>query len=163
MNYFQGLNTVEEIKAHYKNLARKNHPDLGGDLEVMKEINNQYERALKGCHGQESKDSEGRTHTYKYNAETEQAIINKISELIALNLETVEISLIGVYLWITGDTKPSKDKLKGAGCYWHSKRGCWYWKPAEVRSYGQSKGDLDELARKYGCTNIGKKGKAAIA
>jgi len=163
MNYFATATTVEEIKALYKNLARKNHPDLGGDTEVMKEINRQYENALKGCNGQTSKDSEGRDHTYKYNQETEQAIVDKISELIALNLESVEISLIGVYIWITGDTKPVKDLLgkDGAKCMWHSKRGCWYWKPAEVRSYGQSKGDLEELAKKYGCQNVDLKKKSS--
>ncbi len=37
--YFSNCNTVDEIKARFKELARKHHPDLGGDTETMKQIN----------------------------------------------------------------------------------------------------------------------------
>jgi hypothetical protein len=30
MDFFSDLNTVAEIKAHYRELARQFHPDLGG-------------------------------------------------------------------------------------------------------------------------------------
>lgn len=151
---FTGL-TVEQIKVEYKRLAMQHHPDLGGDLETMKQLNNAYEAALKSCNGQESKDSKGNTHTYKYNQEIERELMDKIIELLALGLEGVEIDLIGTWLWITGDTKPIKDKLKAAGCSWHSTRGCWYFKIGKY--YGRySPESLEDLAEKYGCTNVGK-------
>ena len=55
---FSGL-TVEQIKIKYKQLAMKHHPDLGGDLETMKILNNAYEEALKRCNGQTTKDDQG--------------------------------------------------------------------------------------------------------
>lgn len=151
---FSGM-TVEQIKINYKKLAVKHHPDLGGDLETMKALNNAYEAALKSCNGQTSKDDQGQEYTYKYNQEIEKALMDKIIELLSLNMPNVEIDLIGTWIWITGDTKPVKDKIKQAGCTWHSKRGCWYFKIGKY--YGKSSPDsLEELAKKYGCTNASK-------
>lgn len=36
--------TPDEVKMAYKNLAKKHHPDKGGDPEKFKEINNAFER-----------------------------------------------------------------------------------------------------------------------
>ena len=44
MNYFTGIQTLAELKKTYRELAFKNHPDLGGSTTVMQEINNQFER-----------------------------------------------------------------------------------------------------------------------
>ncbi|WP_446788125.1 DnaJ domain-containing protein, partial [Macellibacteroides fermentans] len=37
--YFDGCKDEQEIKARYRDLAKKYHPDLGGDLETMKAVN----------------------------------------------------------------------------------------------------------------------------
>lgn len=156
---FLGL-TVEEIKVNYKKLAMKHHPDLGGDLETMKLLNNAYETALKNCDGQTTKDDQGE-HTYKYNEEIEKALMDKIMELLSLNLQGIEIDLIGTWIWITGDTKPVKDQLKDAECKWHGKRGCWYFKIGNY--YRRSSKSLETLAEKYGCTNADKFNKKKLA
>lgn len=41
VDYFEGANTLEEVEARYRELARQYHPDLGGDAAVMAEINRQ--------------------------------------------------------------------------------------------------------------------------
>lgn len=41
VDYFEGANTLEEIEARYRELARQYHPDVGGDTAVMAEINRQ--------------------------------------------------------------------------------------------------------------------------
>lgn len=142
-NYFAGLNTPEEIKRAYRDLARQHHPDLGGDLETMKAINAAFHAALSGQNG---KTNDGRT--YKYNAKSEQEIMDVIAEL--LKLPNLEISLIGYWVWIQGDTKPVKDQLKAQKCRWHSGRSCWYWKPAWCGKTRSNPGGLDTLAAKYG-------------
>jgi curved DNA-binding protein CbpA len=52
MKYFSHCKTIEEVKAPYKELAKKNHPDRGGDTEIMQRINTEYDFAcshiLKG-------------------------------------------------------------------------------------------------------------------
>ncbi len=43
--------TAGEIKNAYRGMARMFHPDLGGDEEVMKDINLAYELAMRFCAG----------------------------------------------------------------------------------------------------------------
>lgn len=35
MKYFAGIKTLDELKAAYRRLAMKHHPDRGGDLKTM--------------------------------------------------------------------------------------------------------------------------------
>lgn len=41
VDYFEGANTLEEVEARYRDLARQYHPDFGGDAATMAEINRQ--------------------------------------------------------------------------------------------------------------------------
>lgn len=143
MSYFTSMHTVEQIKAEYRRLAKIHHPDIGGSEEEFKRLNNEYHDALKRCDGQ--KDGE---HTYRYNEGTEQELMDKIYDL--LNLPGLEISLIGLWIWVSGDTKRHKEALKAMGLSWHSKRVCWYYKPQGWKRTRSSQASLEELAKKYG-------------
>lgn len=163
MYYFLECETVEEVKAKYRKLARENHPDLGGKPEEMKEVNNQYEQALADCDGQTSRGTDDREHTYRYNAEVEAEIMEIVQKLIAIVAEAkVEINLIGRWIWITGDTKPLKEHFNKLGCIWHRDRSCWFWRSASDRGRGQG-GNLDELASKYGCQDFSTKARSKKA
>ena len=41
--YFNGIKSFDELKKRFRDLARQNHPDAGGDPEVMKAINSEYD------------------------------------------------------------------------------------------------------------------------
>lgn len=41
--YFKNVKSFEDLKNQFKALARKNHPDAGGDPEIMKAINCEYD------------------------------------------------------------------------------------------------------------------------
>lgn len=41
VDYFEGANTLEEVEALYRDLARQYHPDVGGNAATMAEINRQ--------------------------------------------------------------------------------------------------------------------------
>lgn len=43
MKYFKNINSLDELKERFKELARKNHPDVGGDENIMKQINQEYD------------------------------------------------------------------------------------------------------------------------
>ncbi len=43
MKWFNNPETLEALKKQYHRLAMKHHPDVGGNTEDMKEINNEYE------------------------------------------------------------------------------------------------------------------------
>ena len=48
-NYFQNCKSSEDLKATYKQLVKKYHPDIYGvkGNEILKEIHNQLEKAVK--------------------------------------------------------------------------------------------------------------------
>lgn len=48
-NYFNNCKTSEELKATYKELVKKYHPDIFGEKgnDILKEIHNQLEKAIK--------------------------------------------------------------------------------------------------------------------
>lgn len=46
-NYFKNVKSFEDLKSQYKELLKANHPDNGGDVEIMKEINVQFDAAFK--------------------------------------------------------------------------------------------------------------------
>ena len=156
MNYFIDCSSVEEIKKLYKDLARKHHPDLGGSTAVMQEINNQYEKALKGCDGQTTVGDDGKTHTYKWDEQLEKDLAKKIFDLLSLDMNEVDIYLVGLWVWISGDTKPYRSQLKELNCRWHSKRGCWYFAGVKSRYSTNSGKGFDDLATKYGATKLRK-------
>lgn len=43
MTYFKSIKSFEDLKSQYKALLKANHPDNGGDVEAMKEINVQFD------------------------------------------------------------------------------------------------------------------------
>lgn len=169
---------VATIKKLYRQLAMKYHPDLCTELsrdeatEWMKEINRQYEQALKGADGAETPGDDGRVHTYRYREEQEREIIDLIDRTISRLRDPIasgdlEFWLIGSWLWIQGDTKPWRDTLgkgpddkPGLGYSWHSKRLCWYAKPTGYRSHYSGK-SLGHLAAQYGATNLADEAKNA--
>ena len=51
VDYFEGANTLEEVEAWYRDLARQYHPDVGGDTDIMAEINRQRTMARAFFHG----------------------------------------------------------------------------------------------------------------
>jgi curved DNA-binding protein CbpA len=149
MNYFIGATTVEEIKARYRRLAMSHHPDRGGDAEVMKALNHEYHETLRKCHGTTTKGSEGAEHTYYYNETVEQAVMDKLAQLIGFSFPNVRILLVGTWIWVDGATKPVKEQLKATGLHWHSQREKWYWHAGRYRR-GKSNAGFEAIAVKYG-------------
>lgn len=43
MTYFNNINNLDELKAAYRRLAMKNHPDHGGSVEIMQQINAEHD------------------------------------------------------------------------------------------------------------------------
>ncbi len=47
MQYFNTSSSFSEQKLIYRRLAMLNHPDMGGNPEVMKKINIEYDKLKK--------------------------------------------------------------------------------------------------------------------
>jgi len=140
--------TLEELKAQYRKLAFNHHPDKGGDMEIMKTVNNEYDELfilLKDIH----KNKDGETYTAQQaTTETADQFKDLINEL--MRMEDIIIEIIGCFVWVTGNTKEYKEKLKEMNFQWHSKKLAWFLKPEDyciknTREYG-----IDEIRAMYG-------------
>ena len=45
--YFKNVETLEELRKQYKELLKIHHPDNGGDVADMQEINSEYDKLFK--------------------------------------------------------------------------------------------------------------------
>jgi len=140
--------TLEELKSMYRKLAFQHHPDRGGNLDTMKAVNNEYDALfakLKDIH----KTKEGETYTAKQTTnETAEQFKDLIAEL--MRMDDIIIEIIGCFVWVTGNTKPHKDKLKALNFRWHSKKFAWYLKPEDYKKRSRKDYDLDEIRNMYG-------------
>lgn len=125
MKYFEGLSEEKEIKQRYKELAKKYHPDLGGDKEIMQAINAQYTSCMEGHYQRAGKSISEIDELMKNDENARKALMQ------VLLFEGIKIELCGSWIWITGQTKEVKENLKSAGYRWAAKKKAWYWRPAE--------------------------------
>ena len=155
-SYFSDCRTIQQARTEYHRLAKIHHPDLGGDVETMKQINLQYHSFLENRHGETERGSDNEDHTYYYNATSEDAVIEALMRILKTDLPGCEIRLIGKWIWVTGDTKANRDKLgkEGLKLQWHSKRIAWYWKGTQYRTRYNDRVTLDDLQEVYGGKNF---------
>lgn len=157
MQYFQGINTIDDAKKRYKELAKTHHPDIGGCVESMKAINTQYEKVLAGVF-----QSQGKSNIEIDELLKDDAILReKLNAVLMLN--GVEIELCGAWIWITGNTMSVKDSIKSAGFWWAKQKKAWYWRKEEDRSFNRKAYSLDDIRKSHGSVSIKPSKQYAIA
>ena len=144
--YFNGITTLEELKREYKRLAMANHPDRGGDLETMQQINAEYDIMFKLV-GSIHRNAKGETYTKETN-ETPDMFKDIIEKLIRMN--GVEIEIIGCFIWLSGNTKIYKEAIKSLGFKWHTTKKMWYKAPEDYRKKSKVSYSIDEIRNMYG-------------
>lgn len=144
MTYFTDCQTLRDLKAAYRRAAMANHPDRGGSEDAMKAINLAYEKAFARLQASDTREAENSREA----SEAPGEFINIINLLI--KLKGIDLELCGMWIWISGNTRPHKDTLKTAGCRWASKKKMWYWHPAGWESNGRGKTSMAQIRDKYG-------------
>lgn len=152
--FFENVETLEQLKAEYRRLTKLHHPDCGGDLETMKQINIEHDRLFEILKAKQNAkadaDSTGRTKRTTETAEEFRTILEKL-----MRIDGLEVELCGSWLWIGGETKPHKDELKAAGCRWSRNKGMWYWHHKEEgQKWHRGKSTMGEIRSKYGSQHI---------
>ena len=157
MKYFFNCKSIEEVKQLYRTLAMLHHPDKGGDMEIMKEVNSEYERACKKQFFSANMNADEMNNAI-LDMEAYKEAINKVAPL-----EGITIELVGSWLWITGNTKPLASILKSepAKFLWAKKKtdfSAWFFRTAENKSCNKgAKMSLDAIRTKYGSQVISNK------
>lgn len=144
---FSEVTGINEAKKVYKTLAKKLHPDVGGSEEEFKILNAVYNDFIEN--------KIYFSNDFKIDLDLEK-IISKI-----LHFENITIELVGSWIWLSGDTKEIKDKLKELGFKWASKKKMWYYGEMKGKSHGEK--SLDEIKDKYGSETVKSKEKKQIA
>ena len=147
INEFKGVEGINEAKKIYKNLAKKLHPDVGGSEEEFKILNAVYNDFIEN--------KIYFSNDFKIDLDLEK-IISQI-----LHFENITIELVGSWIWLSGDTKEIKDKLKELGFKWASKKKMWYYGEMKGKSHGEK--SLDEIKDKYGSKTFKKKENEKLA
>jgi len=165
--YFADCKNAEEAKALYRELVRKHHPDAGGDTRTMQDINAEYARFQAEGATTEARARQTAAHAENRKSAADfhdmDAVGAELKQKIefALNLEGVEVELMGLWVWLTGNTKAHKDALKANGWKWSPKKTAWYY--AGVPSFNRRETSLDEIRNAYGSTRFQREEKTSMA
>jgi hypothetical protein len=144
---FTNVTGINEAKKVYKTLAKKLHPDVGGSDEEFKILNSIYNDILENKIYFSSES--------KFDIELEK-IISQI-----LHYEDITIEVVGSWIWLSGNTKDIKDKLKELGFKWAPKKKMWYY--GEMKRKNPNPKSLEEIKSKYGFEILKSEGKKKIA
>lgn len=142
--YFAGVNTIEELRKHYRELLKKHHPDNGGDLATMQEINAEYDRLFSVLSRSENTDK--KTYT-KEEDEQFRAILNAVS---AYNMD---IQIIGSWIWCF-NSYPYREWLKSLGFAFAPKKKAWTWHSEPYHRHHKGEVPLSHIREKYGCETV---------
>ncbi len=150
MIFFQNCHTEQDLKIRYKELAKIHHPDRGGETETMQKINTEYSYLIKNIWKLKDENlDESELEEKIFNDERYRNAINLI-----LNLPNIEIELVGIWIWVTGNTFEVKDKLKEAGFFFASKKIAWYFRTDENKVKNKKEMSLEQIKVKYGSSKI---------
>lgn len=158
MTYFRNADTLEELRIQYKELLKKHHPDNGGNLEDMQNINAEYDRlfkVLKDRHEskQTSKDNNKTDFdSMKYNFEEDIALREMLSKVI--HFADITIELCGSWIWISGNTYQHRKELKEIGFKYAPKKKQWYWHSETFKKKGNKPLSMDDIRSYYGSTEV---------
>jgi len=146
-NEFVNVSGINEAKKVYKTLAKKLHPDVGGSEEEFKILNAVYTDFIE----------------HKIYFSSESKIDLELEKIISqiLHFEDITIELIGSWIWISGNTKEVKEKLKELNFKRASKKKMWYY--GEMKGRNPKQKSMDEIKGKYGSKTYKAKSKKEIA
>lgn len=144
MKFFQDCQTKEEVKKLYRELAKQFHPDHGGDLVTMQQINNEYTFVIaKLLRGENLSHEEIEAEIL--NAEQYKQAVNAI-----INLEGIVIEICGGWIWVSGNTYTHKDVFKANGFYFAPVKKMWYFRSVEYKTNSHKAHTMDQIRSKYG-------------
>lgn len=151
--YFDDCRDLNELKARYRELAMRNHPDLGGDLRTMQAINGEHDlvfERLKRRQNERARDPESHVRTTTETAEEFRNVVD-----LFVRMDGVSAELCGSWLWISGDTYDHRAELKSVGCMWSRSKQKWYWRhPEDWSRRGRGSTSMEDIRERYGSRQV---------
>lgn len=149
--FFKNVETVEELYSQYKKLAMQHHPDHGGRVEDMQQINAEYDD-LKKRVGNTHKGKDGGTYQTETNdTKAPEQFREIINAVINFN---IDLELCGAWLWAF-KAYAYKDQLKELGFFYCSAKKAWAWTANETKN-NKHHMSINEIRETYGSETIKK-------
>ena len=156
MKYFNNVSDLSELRRQYKELLKKHHPDNGGNVADMQEINAEYDslfKTLKDRHDTKATDSDKTSYNANmYDWENDKALRSVLEKII--NFNSIEILICGQWIWVSGNTFQYKKELKEIGFKWASQKKMWHWHSEMFRKRSRKSLSMDDIKSYYGSTEI---------
>ena len=101
--YFNNINTLEDLRKQYKELLKIHHPDNGGNVADMQEINAAYDQLFKGLKDKhdsktESSTKESSYENMKYDFTEDTMLREMLNKIIGFTGITIEVC--GSWIWV---------------------------------------------------------------
>jgi len=116
IKHLKELKSIDDVKSKYRQLSKSFHPDKGGSVAIMQELNAEYQYIIN-CF-----------YTYRRDWENELYQLNKFNCQIApiYNIIGVKIQIINDTVWVTGKTFDIKELLKFLRYRFSKINKAWY-------------------------------------
>ena len=157
--YFENISTLEELRKQYKELLKLHHPDNGGNVSEMQEINAEYDRLFKILKDQHennySSDNSSAENNYsnmKYDFAEDEKLREMLNKII--HFDSIDIELVGAWIWVSGSTYACRKELKEFGFKWASQKKMWYWHSESFRKKSRKTLSMDDIRNYYGSTKV---------
>jgi hypothetical protein len=157
------ISTLDDLKKAYKNLAKKLHPDKGGDTAKFQAMQNEYDLLVNEI----LKTGNLNTQQVKNEVELDEIFKQIVNALIPY--ENLNIEIIGTWIWLSGtfnDLAPLTKKygnglLDSLGFKWASNKKMYYLDTTGKGTKNKKEMSIDNIRNKYGSQTI-KSGKAKL-
>lgn len=152
-HYFNNCQSLEEAKSLYRKLARENHPDFGGDTRTMQEINAEYARFQSEFAYTSERTRQREAHAAGKKTAADYHNLDEVIEALRVKIEAalnmgLDVELCGLWVWVSGDTKPHREELKAAGFKWAPDKAMWFY--PGVPSFNRTRRTMDEIRNMHG-------------
>ena len=150
--YFVDCLTLKQAKEKYRELLKTYHPDNGGDVRIMQEINAEFSKVKRILPDINLDEEQAESATENTNdAEISDTLRNIIRE--TETIPGINVELCGKWVWVSGNTYPVKSKLKDLGFCFSGKKKMWYFREeseSKKRYYKHKDTDMSTIRVKYG-------------
>lgn len=155
IKHLVNINTLEDLKKTFRVFAFKFHPDRGGNIEDMQQLNNEYSYLSEklsnlGNEYNKTVPKGSPAEAYKKTEDTNEA--EQFKDIIErlVNLKGLEIEICGTWIYLRGNTKEHKETIKEMAFRWSKKKICWYF--GIRKGNGRGKMEMEDIRNKYGST-----------
>ena len=155
MAYFKNANTLEELRKQYRDLLKIHHPDNGGNVSDMQEINAEYDRLfkmLKDRHDSNTTDSDKTSYSNMKYDFTEDIKLREILNKI-IGFQGITIEICGSWIWVFNSYNYRKE-LKEMGFKYAVKKKAWHWHSEAFKKKSRKTLSMTDIRSYYGSTEV---------